>query len=1350
MTTYIISLTLLAAAVTILRAAFRKNVSAKLIYAMWLAVVLRLCLPFDLILLDIPTPDLFKESNGMTGYEQTEAVSEREPTFVTPSTEALGNIMTGNVSVDVPVIPEVNGNTNTNVNTGASVAPVIPDTPSQMETPPQADAPATEAPPKAELPIVESPSQMEEPVVGTPDVKSEVKLSVKQTVIAIWLCGSVVTLAAFGISWIVFSIKLMRNRRYFGRTGRTKIYVSDKVSSPCVYGVFPRIYITPEAESSEHLSVILLHEKTHIAHGDHIWNLVRVAAVVLHWWNPVIWVSAILSKRDAELACDETVAKQLDSREKLEYARMIVDMIPVKKNYAVSFAGGPIKERIMKLTKEHKNKIIIAVVAVVLVAGCLAAAFIGAKDESTDAPASTDTVTEDAETTEDTETTETPETTEELPEPDPVPMYGLLKVYEATEENLAKLVPAKEYDISAGEYNFSMIMVPDEDIADFKLTRLTWNEELLVEGEEVIEDIGEVKAGEAVLLTADSVEIIGYTGISYTKDGETVRYYPATSGMDGSAILVEIGSEMLTLDVLYHGLPRYEVTLSADMSLAKLISELPRDIDKQTGFYYDERKVLTVYGLSVPVHIEFGEYYKTRSFAAYGKIAYNTGTWGETNYGSVYELSEYNGAVIISCDHYDMYVNTAVFTPEEVSVFDSESGVSTNIEINGDDLVYERVSVKFKRPVTQTATAPLDLAVSRDEFFKETGVARFENGKLILEEPDESFAIGEAYDLDALFEEYKLNYLGYESVDEVLERNSKGEEPSSEYIMPTQDHLGVWTTEDYVNIYEVTDTTVKFSGYQYRSLGFDATAVLTDGEWVFVSTDESFDENRPNSNPVGISGKLRFTEDSVTIIYESLGENEEHFKYAGAHTGSITFTHRIVNINKNGREEYRRIYDCGGNYNSTVFGHYKVTFSIFDNQYTTNPVLSVCNGGCLNEQQSGSNQILIAEYGVEDGWQYPVKVYAYEMEEGVEPGTMRYNYLKRYSRYVFDIGDGLHYSLGIHVSNYNYNAYENEQEVLDGIAKNASLEYTLLNDKTGEVYTPVHKNAEVSADHLEKAETDVRYKWITSFIGKDVDGCAEVLAEHGKRDAFDDYKKLLAPLEDMYFRYYEVTDIEEEYPGDADRLLFKFYVERSNYDVYPVGYYEAELSVGGIDSFGCYLVKRPKLPASGNMVEYEKELEFVSHFFALCSNVNFPEDPYSDEGGWWNMTENLLLIYEKANGITNSDDVRITKAELIELAYELYGIENYQLNPRGYGESADGYCCRLGHGGTSVKVDTIRVNEENGVISFDVRYYGDVTRFGIAHVVRYSIERTDSPYGFRLVKIEKIVDNGVSHWARMV
>jgi len=1230
------------------------------------------------------------------------------------------------------------------VNTGALVSPVIPDAPQSVESRPIADNPVIEDLPSVSEPAYELPSLPETPEASVPARDSAVKLHVKQMAAVLWMVGSGVTLGVFCISWLVFKVKLLGSRRFYGTCGRTKVYVSDRITSPCAFGVIPRIYITPEAESSPHLSVILLHEKTHIAHFDHLWNMVRVAAVAAHWWNPVIWLCAVLSKRDAELACDEDVTKQLDTKERLEYAKLIVDMIPVKKNCAVSFAGGPIKERIMKLTKEHKNKIIIAVVAVLLVACSLVIAFIGAKDDSTDIPATSDTATETPETTEDAETTDVPESSAE-PDTEPAPVYGSFNVLEATDENLSSLEVLKEYDVSSSEYSFSLILVSEADVTDLNITRLTWNEELLVEGEEIIENIGEVKAGEAILLTTDSVEIIGYTGISYTKDGETARFYPATSGMDGSAILVEIGREMLTLDMLYQGLPRYEVTLSADMSLAKLISELPRDIDKQTGFYYDERKVLTVYGLSVPVHIEFGEYYKTRSFAAYGKIAYNTGTWGDTNHGSVYELSEYNGAVIISCDHYDMYVNTAVFTPEEVSVFDSESGVSTNIEINGDDLVYERVSVKFKRPVTQTATAPLDLAVSRDEFFKETGVARFENGKLMLEEPDESFAIGEAYDLDALFEKYKLNYLGYESADEVLERNRKREsgeeEPlTNQPVIPDESYVGNWNDLlDGIDIWEITEDTIKFSSGQFRLFGFDGMATLTDGKWIFVEdNDYVTDEDK-------IRGRLEFTDTSVSVIYDTDGRYD-YIK--SGHTN--TFTRHMVK-SEEGREYSGLIHRCYGQngYGNPYLGFYKLTFVPVDESYSVIEELKICNGGC--EQSDGSP---IAEYGVEDGWQYPVKVYDTKFDESLKD-TYPTEYIdsKRTSMYVFDIGDGMHFKLTItrfDSKNFN-NLLENEQELLDNIARCCYLEYSFLDGKTGEVgYNSGIKTAEVSAEHLAKAETDVRYKWIVSFIGKDIEGCAEVLAEHGKRDAFDDYKKLMSPLEDLYFESYTVTDIAEEYPGDADRLLFEFDVARSNYDVYPVGHYEAELSVGGIDSFGCYLRERPKLPASGNMVEYEKELEFVSHFFALCSNVNFPEDPYSDEGGWWNMTENLLLIYEKANGITNSDDVRITKAELIELAYELYGIEEYQLNPRGYMESAEGYCHRGGHGGTSVKVDTIRVNEENGVISFDVRYYGDVTRFGVAYVVRYSIERTDSPYGFRLVKIEKIVDNGVSHWARMM
>ncbi|MFR5760227.1 MAG: M56 family metallopeptidase [Oscillospiraceae bacterium] len=55
-------------------------------------------------------------------------------------------------------------------------------------------------------------------------------------------------------------------------------------------------------------ALILRHELTHLRHLDPLWSFCRTAAVVAYWWNPLVWLAAIVSKRDAELACDEAVA----------------------------------------------------------------------------------------------------------------------------------------------------------------------------------------------------------------------------------------------------------------------------------------------------------------------------------------------------------------------------------------------------------------------------------------------------------------------------------------------------------------------------------------------------------------------------------------------------------------------------------------------------------------------------------------------------------------------------------------------------------------------------------------------------------------------------------------------------------------------------------------------------------------------------------------------------------------------------------------------------------------------------------------------------------------------------------
>ena len=118
--------------------------------------------------------------------------------------------------------------------------------------------------------------------------------------------------------------------------------------------------------------LIVRHELTHLRHLDFLWSLCRTAAVTVYWWNPFIWLAAICSKRDAELACDEAVAAKLPESKRLAYARAILAQAP-RKTAALSLAGPPVKERILFLTKKQRTSalcVILAVLLVVSAAGC--------------------------------------------------------------------------------------------------------------------------------------------------------------------------------------------------------------------------------------------------------------------------------------------------------------------------------------------------------------------------------------------------------------------------------------------------------------------------------------------------------------------------------------------------------------------------------------------------------------------------------------------------------------------------------------------------------------------------------------------------------------------------------------------------------------------------------------------------------------------------------------------------------------------------------------------------------------------------------------------------------------------
>ena len=199
-------------------------------------------------------------------------------------------------------------------------------------------------------------------------------LTTAQILQIVWFSGSALLgLWLFG-AWAVFTIRLHRDRRFLGKRGGAHIYVSGAVKSPCLAGLIPAVYLTEDVLQTDEAELILRHELTHLRHLDFLWSFCRAAAVTVYWWNPFIWLAAICSKRDAELACDEAVAAKLPEKERLAYARAILAQAP-RKAAALSLAGPPVKERILFLTKKRRTSVLCVILALLLVISATGCSF---------------------------------------------------------------------------------------------------------------------------------------------------------------------------------------------------------------------------------------------------------------------------------------------------------------------------------------------------------------------------------------------------------------------------------------------------------------------------------------------------------------------------------------------------------------------------------------------------------------------------------------------------------------------------------------------------------------------------------------------------------------------------------------------------------------------------------------------------------------------------------------------------------------------------------------------------------------------------------------------------------------
>jgi len=205
----------------------------------------------------------------------------------------------------------------------------------------------------------------------------------------IWLAGLLLCFGFFAVSYIKcyrefrFSLPVeddileaWKEKHPLKRS--LSIRQTETIAAPLSYGVIRPVILMPkntEWKNIYQLRYVLEHEYVHIRRLDMLTKLIMIAAVCIHWFNPLVWVMYILFNRDLELSCDETVVRRFGMDIKSVYATALISMEEKKSGLTPlcnSFSKNAIEERIraiMKIKKTSKFAVIISAVLVICVTG---------------------------------------------------------------------------------------------------------------------------------------------------------------------------------------------------------------------------------------------------------------------------------------------------------------------------------------------------------------------------------------------------------------------------------------------------------------------------------------------------------------------------------------------------------------------------------------------------------------------------------------------------------------------------------------------------------------------------------------------------------------------------------------------------------------------------------------------------------------------------------------------------------------------------------------------------------------------------------------------------------------------
>lgn len=179
----------------------------------------------------------------------------------------------------------------------------------------------------------------------------------------IWVIIALAAILAAMFLYIVTKREL-RDARHL----RDKIWTSDKIATPAVYGIFKAKIVIPSWVSEHDRPFILAHEGVHIRRRDNLWRVAAVITTCVHWFNPLAWIFLRWFFADMELACDIKALKTLNEDKARDYATALLNCAAGKSYFASAFGGTRTRVRIENILSYKKLTVLSSLAFGVLIA----------------------------------------------------------------------------------------------------------------------------------------------------------------------------------------------------------------------------------------------------------------------------------------------------------------------------------------------------------------------------------------------------------------------------------------------------------------------------------------------------------------------------------------------------------------------------------------------------------------------------------------------------------------------------------------------------------------------------------------------------------------------------------------------------------------------------------------------------------------------------------------------------------------------------------------------------------------------------------------------------------------------